>query len=243
MLPPRLAARWAAAQINRFGCHTTTPPLKAHTHSHRPTGKEKQSKNKPLPDFDNLKHPHPTAYAHQGVSGTLRSVVGMNFFNRLRETLTHLENALNNAAHPQAGRPVFAVIDTETTGLNKRYDRIIELAVARFDESFRLVDQWHTLINPDGKQIKNSHIHGITNADVAHAPTFPEVYTEFATRVDGMVLMAHNAPFDAKMILAETERITTPDGEDVYFPFIDTEVPQVLFRLSRWENLEHAKEI
>ena len=79
----------------------------------------------------------------------------MNFFNRLRETLTHLDNALDNAAHPQAGRPVFAIIDTETTGFNKRYDRIIELAAARFDESFRLVDQWHTLINPDGKQIKS----------------------------------------------------------------------------------------
>ena len=149
-------------------------------------------------------------------------MVGVNFFNRLRETLTHLENALDNATRPQAGRPAFAVVDTETTGLNKRYDRIIELAVARFDESFRLVDQWHTLINPDGKQIKNSHIHGITNADVAHAPTFPEVYTEFATRVDGMVLMAHNAPFDSKMILAEADRITTSDGEDVYFPFVDT---------------------
>ena len=37
----------------------------------------------------------------------------------LRETLTHLDNA----AHPQAGRPVFAVIDTETTGFNKRYNR------------------------------------------------------------------------------------------------------------------------
>lgn len=146
----------------------------------------------------------------------------MNFFDRLRETLTHLDNALDNATRPQAGRPVFAVIDTETTGFNKRYDRIIELAVARFDESFRLVDQWHTLINPGGKQIKNSHIHGITNADVARAPTFPEVYTEFAARVDGMVLMAHNAPFDSKMILAEADRITTPDGEDVYFPFVDT---------------------
>ncbi|QQU82522.1 exonuclease domain-containing protein [Corynebacterium tuberculostearicum] len=72
----------------------------------------------------------------------------MNFFNRLHETLTHLENALDNAAHLQAGRPVFAVIDTETTGFNKRYDRIIELAVARFDESFRLVDQWHTDLTP-----------------------------------------------------------------------------------------------
>ena len=132
------------------------------------------------------------------------------------EAMGFLENLRNRYTPRTPGKPVFAVIDTETTGFNKRYDRIIEIAVARFDESFRLVDQWHTLINPDGKQIKNSHIHGITNADVAHAPTFPEVYTEFATRVDGLVLMAHNAPFDSKMILAEAERII-PDGEDVYF--------------------------
>ena len=73
----------------------------------------------------------------------------MNFFNRLRETLTHLDNALDNAAHPQAGRPVFAVIDTETTGFNKRYDRIIELAAVRADAYFNPVDSWHTLLTPD----------------------------------------------------------------------------------------------
>ena len=65
---------------------------------------------------------------------------------------------LDNAAHPQAGRPVFAIIDTETTGFNKRYDRIIELAAVRADAYFNLVDSWHTLLNPDGKAIKNSHI-------------------------------------------------------------------------------------
>ena len=87
----------------------------------------------------------------------------MNFFNRLRETLTHLDNALDNATRPQAGRPVFAVIDTETTGFNKRYDRIIEIAAVRADSHFNPIDSWHTLLNPDGKTIKNSHIHGITN--------------------------------------------------------------------------------
>ena len=44
---------------------------------------------------------------------------------------------------------VFAVIDTETTGFNKRYDRIIELAAVRADAYFNLVDSWHTLLNPD----------------------------------------------------------------------------------------------
>lgn len=147
----------------------------------------------------------------------------MNFFNRLRETLTHLDNALDNAAHPQAGRPVFAVIDTETTGFNKRYDRIIEIAAVRADAHFNPVDSWHTLLNPDGKAIKNSHIHGITNDMVTTAPTFSEVYGDFTSYIDGMHLFAHNAPFDSKMIIAETDRMTgVDDDEDEFFPFIDT---------------------
>ena len=110
--------------------HSTTQGTHAFSLPH---GERKTIKNKPLLNFDNLTHPPTPLYAHQGVSGTLRSVVGMNFFNRLHETLTHLENALDNAAHLQAGRPVFAVIDTETTGFNKRYDRIIEIAAVRAD--------------------------------------------------------------------------------------------------------------
>ena len=147
----------------------------------------------------------------------------MNFFNRLRETLTHLDNALDNATRPQAGRPVFAVIDTETTGFNKRYDRIIEIAAVRADSHFNPIDSWHTLLNPDGKAIKNSHIHGITNDMVATAPTFSEVYGDFTSYIDGMQLFAHNAPFDSKMIIAETDRMTGVDNdEDEFFPFIDT---------------------
>ena len=38
--------------------------------------------------------------------------------------------------------------------------------------------------------IKEHQAEGIANADVAHAPTFPYVYTEFVARVDGMVLGA-----------------------------------------------------
>lgn len=139
----------------------------------------------------------------------------MNFLTKLFPSLS---------SDSPLGHPVFAIIDTETTGFNKRYDRIIELAVARFDQSFRLVDQWHTLINPDGKQIKNSHIHNISNTDVACAPLFSEVYTDFSARLDGMVLLAHNASFDAKMIEAEVDRIPIPNGntDDAYFPFVDT---------------------
>ncbi|MCG7233214.1 3'-5' exonuclease [Corynebacterium sp. ACRQM] len=134
-----------------------------------------------------------------------------------------LENLFNRYTPRNPGEPVFAVIDTETTGVNKRYDRIIELAAVRADAHFNPVDTWHTLLSPDGKAIKNSHIHGITNDMVASAPTFSDVYGDFTSYIDGMQLLAHNAPFDSKMIIAEVDRMTgAENSEEEYFPFIDT---------------------
>ncbi|XLN84463.1 exonuclease domain-containing protein [Corynebacterium tuberculostearicum] len=51
-----------------------------------------------------------------------------------------LENLLNRYTPRMPCEPVFAVIDTETTGFNKRYDRIIELTAVRADAYFNPVD-------------------------------------------------------------------------------------------------------
>lgn len=149
---------------------------------------------------------------------------GMSVEASSLEVMGFLENLRNRYTPSTPGEPVFAVIDTETTGFNKRYDRIIEIAAVRADSHFNPVDSWHTLLNPDGKAIKNSHIHGITNDMVTTAPTFSEVYGDFTSYIDGMHLFAHNAPFDSKMIVAEVDRMTGVDegDEDEFFPFIDT---------------------
>ncbi|MGV3161663.1 3'-5' exonuclease [Corynebacterium sp. 32222D000AT] len=63
----------------------------------------------------------------------------------------------------------------------------------------------------------------MTNDMVATAPTFSDVYGDFTSFIDGMQLLAHNAPFDSKMIIAEIDRMTgVDDDEDEFFPFIDT---------------------
>ncbi|MGO1641563.1 MAG: 3'-5' exonuclease [Candidatus Corynebacterium faecigallinarum] len=80
-----------------------------------------------------------------------------------------LSSLLNEVMSP--GRPVFAVVDTETTGFSAKRDRIIELGVVLIDSNFRECERWSTLINPQ-KKITNSHIHGITDDMVANAPTF-----------------------------------------------------------------------
>ncbi|QFQ01457.1 DNA polymerase III subunit epsilon [Corynebacterium urogenitale] len=67
-----------------------------------------------------------------------------------------LENLLNRYTPRTSGTPVFAVIDTETTGFNKRYDHIIELAAVRADAYFKPVDSWHTLLNPDTNAVSTT---------------------------------------------------------------------------------------
>lgn len=70
-----------------------------------------------------------------------------------------LENLLNRYTPRTSGTPVFAVIDTGTTGFNKRYDHIIELAAVRADAYFKPVDSWHALLNPDTNAVSTTGGH------------------------------------------------------------------------------------
>ena len=101
----------------------------------------------------------------------------------------------------------YAVIDVETTGLAPvRGDRVIEIAVARVDADGRIEDEFATLINPEGRDTGPVFIHGITNDAVAKAPTFAEVAPELLARLDGAVVVAHNAPFEERFLATELAR-------------------------------------
>lgn len=99
-----------------------------------------------------------------------------------------------------------AVIDCETTGLSSR-DRIIEIAVVVLEPStLEVVDEYDTLVNPE-RDVGPVHIHGISASMVEAAPTFAEIAGELADRLDGSVLVAHNLPFDTRMVRSELDRL------------------------------------
>jgi DNA polymerase-3 subunit epsilon len=104
------------------------------------------------------------------------------------------------AAYPQG----YAVVDVETTGL-ARNDRIISAAVYRLDALGEVEDHWYTLVNPE-RDPGPVWIHGLTSDVLEGAPLFRDVAEEFSARLDGRVLVAHNAVFDWQMIAREYAR-------------------------------------
>ncbi len=92
----------------------------------------------------------------------------------------------------------------ETTGL-ARDDRIISAAVYRLDYRGDVEDHWYTLVNPQ-RDPGPVWIHGLTSDVLTGAPLFPDIAAEFSERLDGRVLVAHNAMFDWSMIAREYAR-------------------------------------
>ena len=98
-----------------------------------------------------------------------------------------------------------AVVDVETTGVFNR-DRIVEVAAITLSPHGRIVDEWDTLVNPE-VDVGPTHIHKISASMVSAAPTFSEVSAALAERLNGALLVAHNLPFDSRMLVNEYERI------------------------------------
>ncbi|MFI8916349.1 DEDDh family exonuclease [Streptomyces sp. NPDC053513] len=118
--------------------------------------------------------------------------------------MTVLDDRTTAATWPAAYPQGYAVVDVETTGL-ARDDRIVSAAVYRLDARGNVEDHWYTLVNPE-RDPGPVWIHGLTSDVLEGAPLFTEIAAEFAARLDGRVLVAHNAMFDWQMIAREYAR-------------------------------------
>ena len=107
------------------------------------------------------------------------------------------------------------VFDTETTGLDKNSDRVIEIGAVELVNRFSTGRTFHVFINPQGKQVHPDaeRIHGISNAQLADKPVFADIVDGFLDFIDGAKLVAHNASFDTEFINAEFTRLELPPVE------------------------------
>ena len=101
----------------------------------------------------------------------------------------------------------YAIIDLETTGLDKTKNRIIEIAIRRIDDSGKFIDEISTLINPEVSDVGPTFIHHIKPEHVLDAPTFSEFAPEILNRLSGSIVVAHHAAFEDGFLGAEFARI------------------------------------
>lgn len=106
------------------------------------------------------------------------------------------------------------VLDIETTGLDPADHHIVDIALVYMNEGGVVVDEWTSRVrsvrfDENGTLLDPlSHIHGITADEAAAATPWRIVGTEVAARLDGQVLVGHNAArFDVPFIQAALARI------------------------------------
>lgn len=112
---------------------------------------------------------------------------------------------LTPSAPPQPSAAGFAVLDVETTGRSPVMDRIVEIAIILTDGRGRTQHEWSTRINPE-VPMGATEIHGLTDADVANAPTFSVVTSHIVGLLRGRAIVAHNAGFDLGFLYNEFGR-------------------------------------
>jgi DNA polymerase-3 subunit epsilon/CBS domain-containing protein len=99
------------------------------------------------------------------------------------------------------------VIDTETTGLDPRHARIVEIAAVPLVGGRLGAESFRSLVQP-GEPIppSASAIHGIDDAAVAAAPRFAQMWPDFLKAADGAVVIGHTIGFDLAVIARECKR-------------------------------------
>jgi DNA polymerase III epsilon subunit family exonuclease len=88
----------------------------------------------------------------------------------------------------------FAVIDVETTGTDAKLGDLVEIAVVKVRDG-AITDRWSTLVNP-GRPIVGNQMHGITDADVAGAPSPAEAVGQALDKIGDALVVGHNVGFD-----------------------------------------------
>lgn len=104
------------------------------------------------------------------------------------------------------------VFDTETTGLENKADRVIEIGGVELLNHFPTGRTFHVYINPGDRKVHPDAlaVHGITDAFLKDKPSFAEIVPQLQEFFDGAKWVAHNATFDMGFINAEFDRLGLP---------------------------------
>ena len=139
-------------------------------------------------------------------------------------------------------RPVY--LDTETTGLNPT-DQIVEICLIEADGS----SLFESLVKPTGRiPYDATRVHGITEAMVANAPTWPEIWPQVSAALAGRQLGIYNEEYDLRL-MRQSHRVHGLDWPTPEFTSFCIMKLYAQFRGEwdarrgnyRWHSLENAR--
>ncbi|MDQ7081868.1 MAG: 3'-5' exonuclease [Aquificota bacterium] len=125
-------------------------------------------------------------------------------------------------------KTTFTVIDTETTGLNPKKDRLVSLGAVKVRESLAvdLSTAFHRFLRVDRLSRESVEVHGITLRDLAELGEDPEkVMEDFMEYAVGTVVVGFNVEFDIRFVERYLRRIY-----GIPFPFYRVDVLALLRR-------------
>jgi DNA polymerase III subunit epsilon len=107
-------------------------------------------------------------------------------------------------------KEIFICLDCESTGLDPDKDRLLEVAVARFNFD-QVLQKFETLVDPecDIPQVSQD-IHKISKEMLEGKPKIATVLPEILKMIDGYILVGHGIGFDISLIAAEAKRNQIP---------------------------------
>ena len=124
----------------------------------------------------------------------------------------------------------YVVLDIETTGLHATKDRIIEIAAVKIGMDDKIIDEFHTMVDPGMRIPPDSiKVHNITDDMVQGAPKIGEVMPQLAEFCKGYVVCAHNATFDIGFLRLDAAKagVELPDTVLDTLPLARAVVPEI----------------
>ena len=102
----------------------------------------------------------------------------------------------------------FVGLDVEATGMDPGVDHIIEIGAVKF-EGHRIIDRFSSLVRPERNlSLSIANLTGISNADVADAPSIHNVLPRLRTFVGTAPIVGQSVQFDLEMLSSVGLRFT-----------------------------------
>ena len=104
----------------------------------------------------------------------------------------------------------FVVVDFETTGVNPKTDRVIQMAAVVVNGHGEVIESFDTVVRPESPAEYThgaEHVHGISRDQVRNGMPLRQALERLWDISDGNLFTAHNARFDLGFLHAESKRV------------------------------------